>query len=251
MDKSLKQKLVGAAVLIALAVIFIPMLLDGGKKDDGATMQIDVPQKPVYQIPNRLEQASAPTETVQVPVPPPAAEQPGAAPAPAPTATTTAPARPAAPAAGAASAGTAAAPSKPSTASGQPAPATGVVVTPLTGKPDAPKPEAIAAAPATTQPAATQPSATKPAPATAASAASSGAGFVVQVGSFSKQENAASLKDRLAASGFPAFVEATGAKGKEIYRVKVGPRPSREAADDLRQKLIDNQKIEGIIVTHP
>jgi DedD protein len=87
----------------------------------------------------------------------------------------------------------------------------------------------------------------KPAP---KPAAAGGAGYVVQVGSFSQKANAESLTSKLVAKGFPAFVEGSSAKGKSIFRVKVGPRPTREAADDLRQRLIDKQRLEGIIVSH-
>src|SRR6478672_8405990 len=40
MDSRLKQRLVGAAVLVALAVIFLPMLVQGPAPDSGAA---DVP----------------------------------------------------------------------------------------------------------------------------------------------------------------------------------------------------------------
>jgi len=47
MDKALKQRLVGASVLIALAVIILPMLL-GGRPENGAqqTEQIELPARP-------------------------------------------------------------------------------------------------------------------------------------------------------------------------------------------------------------
>jgi DedD protein len=60
MDKSLQKKLVGAAVLIALAVIFLPMFLDGKKGVESAPMQIEIPPKTVYDIPNRLENQAPP-----------------------------------------------------------------------------------------------------------------------------------------------------------------------------------------------
>lgn len=47
MDKVLKQRLVGASILIALAVIFLPMLFDGGKgaSDGQRELTIDVPER--------------------------------------------------------------------------------------------------------------------------------------------------------------------------------------------------------------
>jgi DedD protein len=63
-DKALQKKLVGAAVLIALAVIFLPMLFDGKKNDEPVSVQLKIPPKPVYDIPNRLDRQ--PVETVTV-----------------------------------------------------------------------------------------------------------------------------------------------------------------------------------------
>lgn len=47
MDKVLKQRLVGASILIALAVIFLPMLFDGGENgaDEQRELAIDVPER--------------------------------------------------------------------------------------------------------------------------------------------------------------------------------------------------------------
>lgn len=221
MDKSLQKKLVGAAVLVALAVIFLPMFLDG-KKDTGSTpMQIEIPPKPVYDIPNRLEQkapatvAEAPPAPSmeemnslgeQIPTPPddqmPLAEEsidlPGGAPATMDGAEEVAKATPPVEAA-------------PVEAKPEPAP-----------KPAEPKP-----------------------------VAATEAGFVVQVGSFGDQKNAAELTDRLVASGFPAFLEDIDFRGRTIFRVKVGPQPAREDADELRQRLADSEQLEGIVVAHP
>lgn len=46
MDKALKQRLVGASVLIALAVIVLPMLLSGQADNQQETRSIEVPPKP-------------------------------------------------------------------------------------------------------------------------------------------------------------------------------------------------------------
>ncbi len=47
MDASLKQRLVGAAVLVALAVIFLPMLVKGPAPDSGVSdVSIEVPPEP-------------------------------------------------------------------------------------------------------------------------------------------------------------------------------------------------------------
>ncbi len=49
MDERLKQRLVGAAVLVALAVIFLPMLLDGQPRQSERTVRLGLPERPVFQ----------------------------------------------------------------------------------------------------------------------------------------------------------------------------------------------------------
>ena len=46
MDIALKQRLVGATILIALAVIFLPLLLDGDNHDGQSTQPIEIPERP-------------------------------------------------------------------------------------------------------------------------------------------------------------------------------------------------------------
>ena len=229
-DKALQKKLVGAAVLIALAVIFLPMLFDGKKDEAPVSMQIKIPPKPVFDIPNRLDR-EAPAKAAQVP-----AEAPPVKTIEIATDPVAADAQSAQPAA-------------------QETPAAVVTKPPqqAVAKPSAERPPKAAAAPPTV---ARKPATKveKPKPVEVApkpsDPATGGAGFVVQVGSFSQKGNADKLTRKLQAKGFPAFVEGTKAGGKSIYRVKVGPRPTREAADDLRQRLIDKQRLEGIIVSH-
>ena len=208
MDKTLKQRLIGAAVIIALAVIFIPMLLEGPRDDDPVTMKIDIPDKPVYEIPGRLETPPTP-ETVIIP---PAVTTPESA------GETTDVAVP-----------------EPVLETAPPKAEPEVVEKPKLVEPETPV--AIA------QPVVEKPE-IKP-------EAVSKSGFVVQVGSFSQRQNALVLSDKLEASGYPAFVESGKSNSKSIYRVKVGPKATRSGADLLRQKLLDNEKLKGIIVAHP
>ena len=46
MNPALKQRLVGAALLVALAVIFLPMLLDGSGARERLDAEIEIPDKP-------------------------------------------------------------------------------------------------------------------------------------------------------------------------------------------------------------
>jgi DedD protein len=46
MDERLKQRLIGAAVVISLGVIFLPMILDGGRHTEFEKIRIEIPQRP-------------------------------------------------------------------------------------------------------------------------------------------------------------------------------------------------------------
>ena len=53
MDQALKQRLVGATILIALAVIFLPLLLDGEGADGQRTQPIEIPDRPEVEFQTR------------------------------------------------------------------------------------------------------------------------------------------------------------------------------------------------------
>ncbi len=50
MNEHIKQRLVGAVVLVSLAVIFIPMLLDSGEKGGMPLFGSNIPERPDYQF---------------------------------------------------------------------------------------------------------------------------------------------------------------------------------------------------------
>ncbi len=99
MQDQLKQRLVGAVVLVALAVIFLPMVLDGDKRSGIPTFGSNVPeapagQGPVIDIP--LEMPPPPAEVatvVEQPVVPATAAAPAVPPVPKPTAPAATPAK--------------------------------------------------------------------------------------------------------------------------------------------------------------
>ncbi|HEY3486638.1 MAG TPA: SPOR domain-containing protein [Gammaproteobacteria bacterium] len=59
MDISLKQRLVGASVLVALGVIFIPMILERSADDDSLTVRMEIPDKPDVDFKDRLSDPPA------------------------------------------------------------------------------------------------------------------------------------------------------------------------------------------------
>jgi DedD protein len=194
-DDRLKRRLVGAVVLIALGVIFIPMILDGSGRSSRLSMDVEIPPAPVYEVPDRL---------------PPL---PTSAPDPAP---------PAAPRA-------------------EPRPEATLKSIPDGPPPKAPTPPAPAPVPA--EPASDTASAEEDAPPSA---------WVVQVGSFEDQAKAVALRDKLREGGFTAFVEPhRAAEGKTLYRVRIGPELKRESSEKVLARLKREQKLDGIVVSHP
>ena len=48
METTLKQRLIGAAVIIALAVIFVPMILDGSGRQESVALNMEIPPEPTF-----------------------------------------------------------------------------------------------------------------------------------------------------------------------------------------------------------
>ncbi len=63
MDSALKYRIVGAAVILSLAVIFIPMILDGSGKETVTTIDMEIPPEPTLVFSDEIE------ERVQMPAP--------------------------------------------------------------------------------------------------------------------------------------------------------------------------------------
>ena len=224
MEKSqLRQRLIGALVLVALLAIIVPFFL-GDQPDTsveniasippapeqipGADLPIeeDNPETPVDEVTadtvidaaqgrasvaeGRMPGATAATLPVTAPVP-----TPDAVPAPAPT--------------------------KPSVS--KPAPVTAPATTPARAP--------VAPSSATRSPA--------KAPANA---------WVVQLGSFSSEQNAWALRDKLRNKGYHAFVERVSEGSKMVIRVRIGPELQRAKAEAVQQKLEKEMKIKGIVM---
>ena len=75
--------------------------------------------------------------------------------------------------------------------------------------------------------------------------------WVVQLGSFSAEENARGLVARLNEKNYTAFIEPSGEAGKITFRVRVGPELTKEAADKVREQLSAEVDLEGIVMRYP
>ncbi len=180
-EPPVRYRMVGAIVLIFLAVLFLPWLFDGAGYEAMQDLEQPIPDRPTF-------------------------VEPHTPPAPAPE------------------------PRRDRVDEGADA-AASVAQAPEVSPPD-PVPEATGRA------------------ATAAGAAP-GVGWSVQVGSFGRETNARDEARRLREAGFTAFVERGSANGRDVWRVKVGPRAERDQALRLRDDLQRRMDVTGIVVAPP
>src|ERR1700743_1882822 len=65
MDPALKQRLLGAAVLIALAIIFVPMFLSNSpQKQESTTLNLDIPAETEHKFETRTLPVAGPSAPV-------------------------------------------------------------------------------------------------------------------------------------------------------------------------------------------
>ncbi|POR63342.1 SPOR domain-containing protein [Pseudomonas syringae] len=212
LDNVFKQRMVGALVLIAVAVIFLPMLFT--REDETRQVQVEAPAAPQAPAASQVRVDPVPVPEPQVlpqePVPGDddmSSSQPPSMPiAPAPTAQTA----PAAPA---------------SKAVAKPAPA------------PAPAPATAAAPAAPAAPA-------KPAAPAGVDANGLSISWSVQLASMSNRANADNLQKTLRTQGYNAYIRTADG----VNRVFVGPLIERAEADRLRDQLDKQQKLKGIVV---
>jgi len=212
MDRRVKERLIGASILVVLIVLVVPELLSGPKSV--------VPSV----TPATIFPASAPEPTRNVTLD---------------LATSKAPANSEVEPAEAAKGGEAAPTPAPST-DGSSSTAAPTSTAPTSTAPTSAAPASVAptsAAPASVAPA-TAPAATaKPVETAAPSPISTRAAWAVQLGSFASRTNADNLSRRLKGQGFPVYVLSGGSGASVRYRVRVGPLADRDSAERTAAKL--------------
>ncbi len=176
MDPTLKYRIVGAAVLLSLAVIFIPMILDGSGKDTIATIDMEMPPEPTLVFSDEIE------DQVQTPAPEHTSSD-------------------------------------------------------STNEPDAEPPDIDINQ--NIMPEVVVSETTKP----------ELLSWVVQVGAFGEKEKALAMQQNLLAADYDALIEIGESKGKDYYRVKVGPVISQEEAIKLKDNLKVKLKLDSAFVT--
>jgi cell division septation protein DedD len=225
MDQSLKARLIGATVLVVLAVLLIPELLTGRKASAPATEAPAARDTRTFTI--ELGRSGG-TMSNPTPAPSNSAQGPGSAPAGPLSAAPPGLAPGGRDDASAGPGGVAAAPEDGAAAT---APAVPVATSPDPTPPAAVAPVAAAPAPATPSPA-------EPA-GRAAPAAEAGPGdvFLVQVGAFGSFDAARKLVAELQSAGYAAQVAPITRGGKTLYRVRVGPAAGRASARQMAERL--------------
>ncbi|KJK06485.1 MULTISPECIES: SPOR domain-containing protein [Pseudomonas] len=211
LDKVVKQRMVGALVLVALAVIFLPMLFS--REDEMRQVRVEAPEAPAAptMAPVQVEPVAVP-EPQALPEEAPVIVDESTVPAQTPS-TPIAPAPPAVPA---------------------PAP-TAAPEPVVAAKPATP--------PSTVKPTATVATAAKPA-AGKIDANGLPISWSVQLASLSNRAGADNLQKTLRSQGYNAYIRSAGG----MNRVYVGPLIERAEAERLRDVISRQQKLNGIIV---
>lgn len=247
MDKALKQRLVGASVLVALAVVVLPMLLGGETRAPQEARTIELPPKPrelSFETRRFPIGEQAPEQATVLPPPPEPVLQPPR--------TSSTPGN-----AGVAKQGA------PATALVEPRPdepATQTVTGPAT---QADEPALVEAGPGPDEAEDLGIAAPAPGPAPGVAAASSEDGrYLVQVASFSSTGNANRLAGQLGEAGMPVLMDTVNSAAGVLHRVRIGPFAERDAADrvirdlnarvpDLQPRVLDLRPDDESAVTAP
>ena len=192
MDEGLKRRLVGATILVSLAVIFVPMLLERDPAFEDGITHSNIPPRPQSDSSSRIlpleeNRAVEPVERI-TPTARTAVDDPAQA-----------------------------------VSGGLPS-----------GQATTPGSHSDAVAPVESR--------------VGLSA------WVVQVGSFSKRENADSLITELRELDFPAFIEQAEVNREQVFRVRVGPEVDKKRAEEMMTKLnqvLKPKKLAGTLKRYP
>lgn len=270
MDRAMQERLVGASLLVLIAVLLIPWLLDGSSESVGQhsmerelilpgapgsdletrTISLDAPSRggassspPALDTRRVKEVGDSTVKLVKQEVEPevvaaaPVADQvsskPNAVSAPSTSGNNTA--------------ASLASKSSDSDIEKTPTPVAVAVAAGDDSSQQAPAASVKVAKPATNS----APPATFSTPMREAAAVSDGTlGWAVQVGAFARQENAERLAERLRDKKYKAFVMRNVVDGRVRFRVRVGPVKQRADADLLAAALTEDRQ-PAKVLQHP
>jgi DedD protein len=200
MERRLKERLIGAAVLVMLAVIIIPMILDDSSDLNVSITETNIPERPKDNFSSRIVplQDSDLTPLIEEPV-------------------------------------------------------LEVEAEPLVDiqKDEVSPPRQNKVSVSEDEKTIITPVLSSATPVAEANAHMGATAWVVQLGSFSSEENARELNEKLRKAGLPSFVEPLKRESKISYRVRVGPELRRSDAQFLLAKMNKEMQLEGIVIRYP
>jgi DedD protein len=236
-----RRRLIGAIALVTVIAVVLPWVLDSEPQPTGPDVSVQIPSPNAGEFTTRVAPANqaAPArpaaDAKAPPQAPPAPEGKGAPEAKPGAETTAGPAAKPVPERKPAASGT--------EASGPPETLEAEQMRSLT--PPLPRSVAsadkagVAKAPPKAPEKAAAPKAREPdaKSAPAPTKAAGDKGFIVQVGALADPEKAKALQQQLAGKGLPTYTEAVETPKGTVTRVRVGPFPTREAAEQSRDRL--------------
>lgn len=74
--------------------------------------------------------------------------------------------------------------------------------------------------------------------------------WTIQLGSFNKESNATTLRDKIRKKGMRAYIERSRNKGLFVYRVYVGPDLRKDDAKSTLKQLKQQFGLEGFVVRY-
>ena len=212
MEQKAKQRLIGAVVLVALAVIFIPMMLKGPVDRGTVNVPIEIPPRPNMPVSG---QTPAEGDRMAQQTPTPVYGENATAPA-----------------------------------DNTPSTQDSATETDETPGPTKPEPAAAPAQQPVSSAKPTESAPTRKSEPVATKTPPELAEWAVQVGSFRNKPNALGLRDQLRKKGYDAYVDEVKLDGKPLYRLRVGPVAKRPKAEELAHKLKSEEKMNALVVSH-
>ena len=213
MDRALKERIIGAIVLVVFVVLVVPIFLDGPPAEsETVSAPVRLPGQDAQEaktvVLDRERDVPIPAARNEAPTnnEPPPATQPVETPSEA----------------------VEQAPAQAEAITGNDEPQTPAANT---------QPEPLPEEPAATQPAATD-------------AASTTGMWAVQLGSFRSKENAEGLASSLRKEGYAAFLSQRSTADGPMHRVRIGPQANRDAAEKTAARLAAEGHA-GQVVPHP
>ena len=231
MERALKERIIGASVLVVVVVLVVPVFLDGPPEDgEVVSRQVSLPGQNIQNIQtvvlDRDRDEPVPAAATTTPTPAPVRETQREA--------------------------------VPANAEGfdddgaddADAENTGGNDTRPVGNGDEDESVTVASArQATAAPAESRPARNTPAVANNAATSTTGM-WAVQLGSFSNRENAERLAADLRKQGFAAFLSGLTTGSGQLHRVRIGPQKDRDDAKAMATRL-KSAGHTGQVVPHP